>query len=199
MDIRLEQNSNEKLARAITGPDTEASHFVVNGESADKILRREKVARFNQSVDDLQEKFQKYVDEIQEAGQVLAKDYGKIDIMPLTSYVLISPYKVNPFQKIVKEGGIITDLGGMTPTYKSQETGQYEEEQQYVKVGVVVETGTECKFLQPGDIVYYNIASELPVPFYKFGFVVVAEQRIIAAVNEGLTRRKEDIIGKRTE
>lgn len=193
--FRVEQNSKEQIARAITGPDTEATHMVINGEKADELLRRERASKFNQQIEDMQEKFQKHIDAIQEAGQQIAADLQNIEIMPLTSYALISPFKTNPFQKIkTTSNGLITDLGGLAPQYKSQETGDIEEEKEYVRVGIVTETGTECKFLKPGDIVFYNIASEVQVPFFKFGFVIVAEQRILAVVNEGLTKRKQDVM-----
>ena len=193
--FRVEQNSKEKIARTIAGPDTEATHMVINGEKAEKLLHRERTAKFNQQIGDMQERFQEHIDAIQEAGQQIAADLQNIEIMPLTSYVLISPFKTNPFQKIkTTSTGLITDLGGLAPQYKSQETGDTEEEKEYVKVGVVTETGAECKFLKPGDIVFYNIASEVQVPFFKFGFVIVAEQRILAVVNEGLTKRKQDVM-----
>lgn len=193
--FKAEQNSNEQLARAITGPDTNATYMVVDGQRAEEVLHRERANKFNQQMEDMQNRFQQHIDTIQEVGQKIAADLQNIEIMPLTSYALISPFKTNPFQKIQTTNGIITDLGGLAPTYKNQENGQIEEEKEYVKVGIVTETGTECKFLKPGDIVFYNIASEVQVPFFRFGFVIVAEQRILAVVNEGLTQRKLDITG----
>ena len=44
---RTELNSNEKLALATTGMEGTGEHFVMNGESADQILMREKQAKFN--------------------------------------------------------------------------------------------------------------------------------------------------------
>ena len=60
------------------------------------------------------------------------------------------------------------------------------------EVGTVIETGYECKFVKPGDVVFYTIASETMVPFFRQGFVTVAENRVIAIVNENLTKRKEN-------
>lgn len=191
-DIRLEHNSNEKLARQLAGPDSNASFFLPNGERADDMLKAEKANRFNQAVEDLQERFQAQVDAFQEAGQKIAADLQNIEIMPLSSYVLISPFQANPFQVMKTHNGIITDLGGIAPEYKSQETGEIEQEKEYVRVGMVVETGPDCRFLEPGDIVMYNINSEITVPFFKFGFVTVNENRIITVVNEKLTQRKAD-------
>ena len=118
-----------------------------------------------------------------------------LEIMPMFSYALIKPFETNPFQqiKISKNSGIITDLGGLTPTYKSNETGEIEEEEQYIKVGTVIEVGHKCEFLKEGDIVFYTIASECMVPFFKQGFVVVNENRIMAVVNEKLTERRDNL------
>ena len=44
--------------------------------------------------------------------------------------------------------------------------------------------------LLPGDIVMYPIPAEVPVPFYKFGWVAVNENRILCVINEKLTERK---------
>lgn len=185
------------LARITAGQDIEVPNIYINGEDAKTILKRENQERFNQSVDEFQEKFQKHVDDMKSLCKKIAEDFSNVEIMPLTSYVLISPFEKNPFQKMtVDKSGLILDTGGLAPTYKSQETGEVEEEREYVRVGMVTETGTECKFLKPGDIVFYNIASEVQVPFYKFGFVIVAEQRVIAVVNEGLSKRKEDIVNE---
>lgn len=117
-----------------------------------------------------------------------------VEIMPMYGYALIKPFEQNPFQKIkTTKSGLITDLGGFAPTYKSNETGEIEEEQQFIKVGTVIEVGYKCEFLKPGDIVFYTIASECMVPFYKFGFVVVNENRIMAVVNEKLTERRNEL------
>lgn len=109
--------------------------------------------------------------------------------MPLYRYILIKPFDENPFQQIKREGNIITDLGGQKPIYKSQETGMWEEEESYVHVGLVWEVGPETKYVKEGDVVMYNINSEVPVPFYKQGLVIVDECRITAVVNEDLKNR----------
>lgn len=190
-ELRTEMNSNEKLAMLTTGIEGEGKHFIINGESADETLHREKQEKFNTAVDELTDKFDRHNKQLEEYAENISKDMNGVEIMPMFSYALIKPFDNNPFQKIVTtKGGIITDLGGYAPTYKSQETGDIEEEQQYIKVGTVIETGNKCEFLKPGDIVFYTIASECMVPFYKFGFVVVNENRIIAVVNEKLTERK---------
>lgn len=189
-----ELNHVEKLALATTGMEGEGQHFVMNGESADEILLREKQLQFNTAVDEYVDKFEKHSQALNEYAKQLSEDINGLEIMPMGSYALIKPFEQNPFQQIkVSKGGIITDLGGQPITYKSNETGEYEEEQQYIKVGTVIETGYKCEYLKEGDIVFYTIASECMVPFFKQGFVVVSEQRIIAVVNEKLTERRNNL------
>ena len=189
--LRTELNSNEKLAMQLTGMEGTGEHFILNGEEANKTLHREKQEKFNTAVQDIEDKFAKHNKALEDYAEQLSSDMNGLEIMPMFNYALIKPFDNNPFQKIkTTKSGIITDLGGFAPTYKSNETGEIEEEQQYIKVGTVIEVGSKCEFLKPGDVVFYTIASEVMVPFYKLGFVVVAEQRIMAVVNEKLTERK---------
>lgn len=193
-ELRTELNSNEKLALATTGIEGTGKHFIINGETADKTLQREKAMTFNTKVDEFNDKFERHNKALENFAKDLSEDINGLEIMPMFGYALIKPFDQNPFQKVkVTSSGIITDLGGYTPTYKSHETGEIEEEQQYIKVGTVIEIGHKCEFLKPGDIVFYTIASECMVPFYKLGFVVVNENRILAVVNEKLTDRKNSI------
>lgn len=188
-------NSHEQLALATTGIEGEGQHFIMNGEAASDILKREEQLKFNTAVDDYVDKFEKHNKALEDYAKNLSEDMNGLEIMPMFSYALIKPFETNPFQqiKISKNSGIITDLGGLTPTYKSNETGEIEEEEQYIKVGTVIEVGHKCEFLKEGDIVFYTIASECMVPFFKQGFVVVNENRIIAVVNEKLTERRDNL------
>lgn len=191
---RMELNSNEKLALNVNGMEGTGKHFVVNGETADITLAREKQAKFNNRVDEYVEKFDNHAKALEEYSKKVAETINGLEIMPMFGYVLIQPFEKNPFQQIkITESGIITDLGGMTPQYKSNETGEIEEEQQFIKVGSVVEVGHKCEFVKPGDVVFYTIASETMVPFFKQGFVVVNENRILAVVNESLTERRDKV------
>lgn len=191
---RAELNSNEKLALAVTGIEGTGEHFIINGEEADKLLLREKQQKFNTAIDEQVDKFEKHNKALEDYAKELSNDMNGLEIMPVFNYILIKPFDNNPFQKIkTSKSGIITDLGGFAPTYKSNETGEFEEEKQFIKVGTVIETGHKCEFVKEGDVVFYSIASEMMVPFYKMGFVVVNENRIIAVVNSELTKRKNEL------
>lgn len=192
--LRTELNSNEKLALSLTGMEGTGEHFILNGQSADRLLHQEKRQKFNAAVDEVENKFAKHQETLENYAKDIAKDINGVEIMPMFGYALIKPFDSNPFQKLeISKTGIITDLGGFAPTYKSNETGETEESEQYIRVGTVIEVGHKCEFLKPGDVVFYTIASECLVPFYKFGFVVVNENRIMAVVNEKLTERRNDI------
>lgn len=194
-DFRNELNSSEQMARKIIGADTEAK-FTVNGQSADEILRNEKVAKFNAQVDAMESKLSAHMEAIEKQAELMAADLNGIDITTMGSYALIKPFAHNPFQRIkMSKFGIITDTGGLTPEYKSEEDGMIHEEEELIKVGMVVETGYKCEFLKKGDLVFYNdMASAIQVPFYKLGLVAVNEQRIIAVVNDDVTARKEKLM-----
>lgn len=195
-NFRNELNSNEKFARTIIGADTEAK-FTVDGQTADEILKQEKASKFNESVDKMEQKLNAHMAAIEAQSEQLAQDLNGVDILPMMNYALIRPFEHNPFQrmKIDKKSGLILDTGGLAPEYKSEEDGQIHEEEELIKVGIVVETGHKCEFLQPGDLVFYNaMMSAIQVPFYKLGLVAVNEQRIIAVVNDNLTARKEKLM-----
>lgn len=194
MEMRTELNGKEKLAQVVNGMESTGTPIVVNGKSADIILAEEKKGRFNTQVDEYIDKFEKHNKALESYAEELSKDINGLEILPMGSYALIKPFESNPFQRVKVESGIITDLGGYTPTYKSHEDGQIHEEEQFIHVGTVIDTGWKCEFLKAGDVVFYTTASEAMVPFFKQGFVVVAESRIMAVVNEKLTERKNRLI-----
>ena len=194
MEMRTELNGKEKLAQGVNGMESTGTPIVVNGKAADIILAEEKKGRFNTKVDEYVDKFEKHNKALESYAEELSKDINGLEILPMGSYALIKPFESNPFQRVKVESGIITDLGGYTPTYKSHEDGQIHEEEQFIHVGTVIDTGWKCEFLKAGDVVFYTTASEAMVPFFKQGFVVVAESRIMAVVNEKLTERKNRLI-----
>lgn len=189
-NVRVNLNSNEKLARAVAGIDTEAKHFTLNGKSAEDILQTEAVNKFNDAVDEYVERFNKHSTQLDEFAKQINDNVDKIEIMPILNYILVKPFSENPFQRIVKtDSGLIIDLGGQKPTYKNTDNGEIEEEENIIKVAVVQEVGQEVKYIRPGDTIMYTRMSEVPVPFYKQGLALVNENRVIVTINEGLTER----------
>ena len=180
----------EKLAMDIAGEST-TRIMALDGTTAEDVINKRNTDKFNDMVDAYTEKFEKHSANIQEFADKINENVQNIEIMPLGNYVLVKQFEENPFQRIVRDSksGLIIDTGGLAPQYKNTDNGQVEEEEQFIKVGVVQEVGPECKYLKPGDAVFYSKPAAIPVPFYKQQLIQVNETRILAAVNEKLSER----------
>ena len=183
-------SSNEKIARKISGLESGA---IFNAPTVDDMVKQEAKAKFNQQVDDFVEKLDKHEELLTKYAQSLADDLNGVECKPLYEGILIKPFEENPFQRIKREGRLIVDLGGQKPVYKSHEDGEFHEEESFIRQGVVVEVGPTSKYVKVGDIVMWRRPSETPIPFYKQGWVQVAEHSILATFNTGLTERFKNI------
>ena len=192
-DMGLERTEKGKIANNILGLETDAKTFAMDKDNIDNIVKTEAINKFNEQVDEYTERFNKYNDTLEKEAERLTDEFEKLEIKPFGQYVLIKPFTHNPFQRIKKEGNIITDLGGLVPLYKSNETGQIEEEEPFIHVGTVVEIGPDVRYLEQGDVVMWTAPTELPIPFYKQGLVTVFEPNIKAIINEGLQERFDRI------
>lgn len=188
-DTNLDMTEKGKIAKQITGIETDAKTFAMDKQSIQDMTKTQAINKFNEQVDEYTKRFDKYNEKIEEESKRLADDFEKLEIKPFGQYVLIKPFDQNPFQRIKKEGNIITDLGGLTPIYKSNETGQFEEEESFIHVGTVIEIGPDVRYLRQGDAVMWTAPTELPIPFYKQGLVTVFEPNIKAIINIGLEER----------
>lgn len=191
-DVRLKLTENEKVAQAVTGLETDASAFSMSND-INSIINREKQNKFNDQVDQYVEKLQKHAEGLKESQEQLSYDITKLEIKPMFNRILLTLFDKNPFQRVQVSNGIITDLGGMAPTYKNTDSGEIEEEQREIIVGVIQEVGPDVKYAKPGDTIFLDRLSARPVPFYKQGFYCIAETQIIAVVNEGLESRFNEI------
>lgn len=180
---------SEKIARQVS----DGKIFYRDRQSVDDIVKDEARSKFNDQVEQYVKKLDDHAELLKQYQESLCSDLNKLEIKAIGAGVLIKPFEENPFQTIKREGAIITDLGGMKPTYKSHETGEWEEEEQFIHVGTVIDSGPACKWIEEGDIVMWRKVSETPVPFYKQGLVLVNEQSIMTAVNEGLSARFNNI------
>ena len=187
-------SENEKIALRMAG-DTTSRIMTLDGRTADDIIEERNVKNFNQQVDKYVEKLNEHAENLENYSKKIAEDIDNIEIMPIGNYILVKEFKENPFQRIVKDPkfGLIIDLGGQKPQYKNTDNGQIEEEENFVKVGVVQEVGPECKYVKPGDTVFTSKPSLVPIPFYKQNLHYLSEMRVLAVVNEGLTKRFQEI------
>lgn len=179
----------EDLAMNVAGEST-SRIMALDGTTAEDVINQKRTAKFNDMVDAYTEKFDEHFAKVEEFAQKINENVNNIEIMPLGNYVLVKQFEENPFQRIVRsDSGLIIDTGGLAPQYKNTDNGQIEEEESFILVGVVQEVGPECRYLKPGDAVFYPKPASIPVPFYKQKLIQVNETRVLAVVNEGLTDR----------
>jgi hypothetical protein len=184
-DFNSIPTEKEKIARTVSYGQL----FYADKNSVDEMVIDQAKSKFNDEVEQYVKKLDDHAELLKQYQESLCSDLNKLEIKAIGAGLLIKPFEENPFQMIKREGLIITDLGGQKPVYKSHETGDFEEEEQFIHVGTVVDSGPACKWIEEGDIVMWRKVSETPVPFYKQGLVLVNEQSIMTAVNEGLTAR----------
>ena len=193
-DVRLYSTENEKIARELLGTDSNFTSVNMKENSLDSLIKKEKASKFNSEVEKYNEKLEQNNKDFKESQDKVEYDISKAEIKPMFSRILVQPFKVNPFQKMKIENGLIIDTGGYTPhTQLNEQTGRYEEQKQFIVTGCVVEVGPEVKYLKEGDVIFYRVDTAVPVPFFKQGFVSLAESQIIAVVNEGLQDRFNNI------
>lgn len=194
-DVRLSLTENEKIAQNISGLESNSLNFhMSNAENIKDIIQKEKQNKFNDKVDEYVDKLRAHTEALRESTEKLGYDITKLEIKPTFNRILVTLFNKNPFQKItVTKSGIITDMGGMAPTYKNTDSGEIEEAQQMIIVGVVQEVGPDVKYIKVGDTIFMDRNSARPVPFYKQGLHCLSEQQVIAIVNEGLESRFKEI------
>lgn len=190
-NVRLELTENEKMAQAIVGLESDGIRMnMADNQSIEEMIEHEKAAKFNDQVDEYIEKFDRHANLLKEYAESFNENMNSIEIKPMFARILVKPFEQNPFQKIKRsDSGLIIDMGGMAPTYKSSDTGEWEEEKQFIVTGTVVDCGPDVKYLSKGDVVFYRVDTSVPVPFFRQGLVSLAENQIIAVVNENLTAR----------
>ena len=190
MEQRPILSENEKIALMNAG-DTTSRIMTLDGTTAQDVIEQRRVKEFNKQVDNYVEKLNEHAANLEEYSKQIAENVESIEIMPIGPYIIVKLFDENPFQRIVRDSksGLILDLGGQKPQYKNTDNGQIEEEENFIKVGVVQEVGPECKYIQPGDTIFTSKPSLTPIPFYKQNLYQLAENRVMAVVNEGLTER----------
>lgn len=103
-------------------------------------------------------------------------------LIPVNTGVLIKPYEENPYRKIeTTESGLIVGIES-TKRYKSNETGEYEDNEQLITCGKVIAIGNQCKNVNVGDDVYFPKHIANPIPFRKMGYYMISEQNIFCII-----------------
>lgn len=133
----------------------------------------------------------KVKEELDKAKEITEK-METMEIMPCGNYVLVRPYKKNPYEKIqvTDSGLIIPEVDGK---FKNPDTGEEDMRENFSCQGTVIEVGPLVKWLREGDDIFYRRAQAVPVPFFRQGFEVVPETCIQAVINEGIKNRWDNI------
>ena len=166
-DMRLNGLSqSEQIAREVSGIEN-SDFFLPDEHNLDKLIDNNNREKWNERIDEINNKFNEHSSKLQDYADEYAAKLDGVEIMPINAGVLIQPYNENPFQKVKidEKTGLIIDTGGLIPKYKNNDNGQWEEAEQFIKVGVVVEAGPMAKWLQAGDTVMWNKVAEVPIPF----------------------------------
>ena len=193
MSERLYLTENEKLAQAATGLGDHIK-FNMQENNIDTIIKKEKANKFNSQVDAYKEALEENNKKTEQAQNEVQYDIEKAELKPMFSRIIVKPLAHNPFQKVQMQGSLIVDAGGYTPHAElNPVSGQYEEQREFIVTGCVVEVGPETKYLKEADVDYYRRDTVVPVPFFKQGLVSLAENQVIAVVNEGLTERFNNV------
>lgn len=106
----------------------------------------------------------------------------EVDVIPVNNNVLIKPYIKNPYRYIeTTASGLIVGVES-SQTYKSNETGEIEQNDQVIRAGKVLAVGPDCKNVSVGDDVFYTTYSMTLIPFRKKGYVIVGEGLLICRI-----------------
>lgn len=184
-EVHTQDTSIVNVATKVAGDN----EIYADDKSLDRMADADRRARIQQMINDKEEDLNKHEDLLKKYHDEMVSDLNDCEIVPAYANVLIKPFESNPFQQIKKVGNLIVDTGGYTPEYKSTDTGEWEEEEQRIGVATVIEAGPECKYVKPGDAVFYQKISAIPVPFYKQGFYSLNEHSVLQIINVGLTKR----------
>lgn len=113
--------------------------------------------------------------------------------LELTKDTFAFKVETNPFREIKTQSGIYLGDGSL---YQSDETGEVEQLNQIIKFGVVTIVGPDCKVIEVGDGVYFDVRTPQPIPFYDSVWVL-HEGSIRAYVKDDGTL--QDLITKKDE
>jgi len=124
--------------------------------------------------------------ELQEQKQAdLEARLETLELIPMGAKVVLLPYPRNPYKKVIA-GKIIVEYNG---EFNNPDSGEKDTLKEMVGCAKVIEVGPECKYVKPGDDIYYDTRTCYPLPFMTLGYMLTTEPQILAVINEGLKAR----------
>ena len=107
-----------------------------------------------------------------------------VTLIPGMDGILVTLYETNPYRRIERtSSGLIVGIES-DKKYKSNETGEMEENDEYIVCGHVVAVGPEAKYVKPGEDVYFPKHIALVLPFRKMGYYIINERNITCRILE---------------
>lgn len=105
-----------------------------------------------------------------------------VDIIPCNLSVLVKFYEDNPYRIVEKsESGLIIGIES-TKKYKSNETGEIENNEEVIACAKVIAVGPKCENVKVGEDVFVVKYIANPVPFRKMGYYMVSESNILCRI-----------------
>ena len=161
--------------------------YYMGAKSIEELAEEQAVKKFNEEFEKKQLEVEERLKHDEEKTKN-AEKYEHMEIKPVNSYVLVRPFKENPFEKLeYTTAGLI--LPTATGEFINPDSGLKDKKEKLEVVGEVIECSPLNKFVQVGDTIMYRKMQGVPVPFFGQGFEVVAENQILVVVNVGLTER----------
>jgi co-chaperonin GroES (HSP10) len=107
-----------------------------------------------------------------------------IDIVPCNTGVLIKFYDDNPYRVLeTTKSGLIVGMQS-TQKYRSNETGEMEENDEVVACAKVIAIGPKCQNVEVGEDVYAVKHIAIPVPVRKLGYYILSESNILCRIKK---------------
>lgn len=105
-----------------------------------------------------------------------------VDIIPCNLSVLVKFYEDNPYRTVeTTSSGLIIGIES-TKKYKSNETGEMENNEEVIVCAKVIAVGPKCENVQVGEDVFVVKYICNPVPFRKKGYYMVSESNILCRI-----------------
>lgn len=105
-----------------------------------------------------------------------------VDIIPCNLSVLVKFYEDNPYRTVeTTSSGLIVGIES-TKKYKSNETGEMENNEEIIACAKVIAVGPKCENVQVGEDVFVVKYICNPVPFRKKGYYMISESNILCRI-----------------
>lgn len=107
----------------------------------------------------------------------------EVSIVPCNMGVLIKFYEDNPYRAMLSttKSGLIIGAQS-TQRYKSNETGEMEENDEFVACAEVIAVGPKCENVKVGEDVFVIKHIANPVPIRKQSLYIISESNILCRV-----------------